>query len=97
VFDPATEEGSWREITLVALGFSVSDLIQVEAARKRAEALVQSKRDTEQREEKPESLTGRDQVLAIVEIIARQIWRLEGSQPELFENPPPSMFDDPSG
>jgi HEPN domain-containing protein len=96
VFDPATEEGSWREITLVALGFSVSDLIRIEGARKCADALMKSKRDADMPAEQRESVTNRAETLAIVEIIARQIWRLEGSQPELFETPPPSMFDNPS-
>jgi hypothetical protein len=73
-------ESSWRpEMTILTLGFPPPELIRIRALIERAEAFF-----TEEKRAKLEPLPT-EEVEFFVEALARQIWRIESTQPDMLK------------
>ncbi len=75
-------ESLWREEwTLLSLGFSPSELLRIQPLRERADDFIEPP-------EPPRQVTTTTPALAevefFVEALARQIWRIESTQPEML-------------
>lgn len=77
-----TGEGPWRDLTLLSLGFSVPDLVFVRSAVEYAKRM----RQDPPADPVPPPTT--DSVRALVELLARHIWRIEVTHPEIFVTRP---------
>jgi hypothetical protein len=82
----ATEPvGDWREWVQFAIGIPLRDQVVLRHAKARCDAVRKAK---EEGAEPPPSDFGVDDVIDLIEVTARNVWRLEATQPgTFFERP----------
>lgn len=73
--------GEWRTWVPHALDVSLRDLVAIRFAKARCEEL---RKAAQEQAEAPGCGFTADEVLDVIETVARNIWRLETTQPELF-------------
>lgn len=77
--EPASDD--WQDIVPVSLGVSLRDQVLLRRAKNRCDDVREAR---ENNLDLPIPVPTADQVRAVVEAVARNVWRLESTQPELF-------------